>query len=182
MKAIQTENELILEETPGCLWIFGMFFVCVGAVFVYGSLGGLTDYERHTAWTLALAFLMGSSAIAVGIWIIYRAPITKVVINRIEDTVLMTRYGLFGKQITAYHFDEIEQFCLVAEKDSEGSDIWSVGIQMTNGEMIIVTSSASHFEDYERKYVFQTNEFMRKQIPPAQMILDFEDEEDAEMR
>ena len=182
MKSIQTENELILEETPGCLWIFGLFFVFVGAVFVYGALGGLVDYQTQAAWTLALAFLIGSSAVAVGIWIIYRAPITKVVINRIEDSVLMTRFGLFGKQQTTYYFDEIEQFCLVAEKDDEGSDIWSVGMKLIDGEMIVVTSSASHFEDYERKYVFQTNEFMRKQMPAAQMILDFEDEQDAEMR
>lgn len=182
MKATQNENELIIKESPGCLWIAGLFFAFVGGIFVYGALGGFTNSARQSPLMLAAAFVMGAIGVGAGIWIIYNAPITKVVINRIEDKVLLTRFGLFGKQQTTYDFDEIKQFCLVAEKDDEGSDIWSVGMQMTNGEMIIITSSASHFEDYERKYVFQTNEFMRKQIPPAQMILEFEDEEDAEMR
>ena len=46
MKIKQTENELIIQETPGCLWIFGLFFAFVGAIFVYGSFGGLTDYDK----------------------------------------------------------------------------------------------------------------------------------------
>lgn len=178
----QTENELIIKESPGCLWIFGLFFVFVGGVFVYGALGGLTNYDSQDPRLLALAFVMGSIGIAAGIWIIYRAPITKVVVDRIEQTVLMARYGLFGKQKTFYHFDEIERFCLVEEKDDEGGDIWSFGMELTSGETIKITSLASHFEEYERKYIFQANEFIGKQVPPAQMILELEGEPDAEMR
>lgn len=176
MKTTQTENELIIQESPGCLWFAGLFFALVGGIFVYGALGGFTDYDKHAAWMLALAFVMGSSAVATGVWIIYRAPVTKIIVDRIEDTVLMTRYGLFGKRESVYGFDEIKRFCLVAEKDDEGSEIWSVGMNLTNGETIKITSLPSYSEEYERKYIFQTNEFMRKQIPPAQMILEPEDE------
>lgn len=182
MRISQTANELVIEEAPGCLWIFGLFFAFVGGMFVYGALGGLTDYERHEFWMLALAFLMGSVGVGVGLWIIYGAPVTKVVVDRIENTVLMTRYGLFGKRETFYALDEIERFCLVEEKDGEGDPIWSLGINLTNGETIKISSLPSHDERFKSNFVFQTNEFTNKQMPPAQMILELEDERDREMR
>ena len=46
MQIEQTGNEFIVRETPGCLWIFGLFFAFVGGIFVYGSLGGFMDYAR----------------------------------------------------------------------------------------------------------------------------------------
>src|SRR5687767_2468311 len=130
MQIQQTENELVIRETPGCLWIFGSFFALVGGAFVYGALGGFVDFARHELWTLALAFLMGSTGVGVGVWMIYRAPVTKIVINRIANEVLMTRYGLFGREETFYAFDEIEHFSLIEENDGEGDPVWSLGMNL----------------------------------------------------
>ena len=176
MQTEQTQNELIISETPGCIWIVGLFFALIGGILVYGALGGFTDYDRHPAWTLALTFLMGSMAVGTGIWIIYGAPITRVVINRIENVVQMTRRGLFGKRETFYAFEEIERFCLIEEKDDEGSPIWSLGFQLADDELIKISAHASHDEQFKQNFVFQINEFMGKQLPPTEMILELEDE------
>lgn len=182
MQIERTENELIIRETPGCLWIFGLFFALVGGIFVYGALGGLADYDRQAAWMLALAFVMGTIGVSTGVWIISGAPITKVVVNRIENEVFIKRYGLFGKRESFYDFDEIEQFCLIEEHDDESNPIWSLGMNLSDGETIKISSLPSHDERFKRDFVFRVNEFMHKQIPPAQMILELEDESDAEMR
>lgn len=181
MQIERSENELIIRETPGCLWIFGLFFAFVGGVFVYGSLGGLADFERQAIWMLALAFVMGTIGVCTGIWIISLAPITKIVINRIKYEVSMTRYGLSGKQETVYDFDEIEQFCLIEEQDDESNPIWSLGMQLSSGETIKISSMPSHDERFKLDFVFQTNEFMHKQMPYAQTVLELEDESEHEM-
>src|SRR5688500_594429 len=182
MQTEQTENELIIRESPGCLWIFGLFFAFVGGVFVYGALGGLADYDRQAPWMLALAFVMGATGVGTGVWIIYRAPITRVVIDRIENEVLIARYGLFGKQKAFYDFDEIEQFCLIEERDGEGDKIWSLGMKLINDETVKISSLPSHDERFKSNFVFQTNEFMRKQLPSTEMILEAADEDREEMR
>lgn len=176
MQSEQTENVLIIRETPGCLWIFGLFFAVIGSAFVYGALGGFTDWGSQPLWVLAVTLVMGSAAVAAGIWIIYGAPITRVVIDRIDNEVFIARYGLFGKRRSFYAFEEIEQFCLIEEKDDEGSPIWSLGMNLTGGETIKISSLPSHDERFIGNFVFQTNEFAHKQIPPAQMILEPEDE------
>ncbi len=176
MQTEQTQNELIISETPGCVWIMGLFFALIGGIFVYGALGGFTDYDRHAPWTIALTLFMGSAAVAVGVWVIYSAPITKVVIDRIENTVFIQRWGLFGKHKSFYHFDEIEQFMLLEEKDNEGDPVWALGMLLTNEETVKISSVASHDERFKSNFVFEINEFMHKQMPPAQMILELEDE------
>lgn len=181
MQTQQTENTLIIRETPGCLWIVGLFFALVGGVFVYGSLGGLADYDRHAPWLLAATFVMGATGVATGVWIIYRAPVTRVVINRIENSVSMTRYGLYGRQQNFYAFDDIEQFFLIEETDEEGDPIWSLGMNLTNGDVINISSLPSHDERFIQNFVFQTNDFMRRQIASCELILEPADERDAEM-
>lgn len=164
MNTEQTQNELIIRETPGCLWIVGLLFAFVGGVFVYGALGGFADYARQSPLMLALALAMGLIGVGVGIWIIYNAPITKIVINRVENTVLMSRYGLFSREDSLYDFDEIEGFCLIEDRDDEGSPIWYFALKLIDEEPIKITSLASHSETYKREYVFRGNEFMNKQL------------------
>jgi hypothetical protein len=182
MQINKSENELILRETPGCLWIFGLFFAFVGGVLVYGALGGFTDYDRHGFWVLATAFAFGAVGVGAGVWMIYRAPVTKIVINRIAGELHMTRYGVFGKEKSFYTFDEIEQFSVIEDRDGEGDAIFSLGMSLTNGETVFVSSLPSHDERFKREFAFQTNEFMRKQIASTEMILEIEDEAEAEMR
>lgn len=176
MKTTQNENFLTLYETPGCLWFVGLFFMLVGGIFVYGALGGLKDYQSQSPWMLAAALLMGSCGIGCGIWIIYGAPITKVVIDRVNAEVVMTKRGLFGKRETVYAFEEIKYFRLIEEADDEGAPVWSVGMELSDGELIKVTSLPSHSEEYERKYIFQTNEFMRKEMPSYRNVFELEND------
>lgn len=178
MQIERNTNELIIRETPGCLWIFGLFFAVVGGLFVYGSLGGLYDFGRQTILTLILAFVMGAIGIAAGVWIIYRAPITRVLIDRIDGEVLITRFGLFGRRKNSYAFDDVERFCLIEEVDDESSPIWSLGMNLSSGETIKISSSPSHDELFKRNFVFEANEFMYKQIPVTAAVFELEDETD----
>ena len=181
MRLKEDFNQITVQETPGCLWIVGLFFAFVGGIFVYGSLGGFTDYDKQPPWMLMLVCLMGSTAVGFGIWAIYNAPITKVVIDRIDKNVLITRFGLFGKRQNVYQFDEIKYFRLIEDLDDEGSLIWSFGIELSSGELIKITSLPSHSEEYERQYVFQTNQFMNKPLPSYRTAGELEDESAAKI-
>jgi len=181
MQTEQTQNELIIRETPGCLWIFGLFFAIVGGLFVYGALGGFVDWGSQALWMLALALAMGAVGVVAGIRIIYAAPITRVRLDRLDEEVFITRYGLFGKREALYTFDEIEEFCLIEEKDSEGDSVWSFGFNLTNGETVKISSLPSSDERFIGNFVFQTNEFSRKQLPPTEIIFDVVDETDSEI-
>jgi len=176
VKIRENVNELIIEEKPGCLWIFGLFFAVIGGVFVYGSLGGFTNRDEVSQFAIYLSFLLGAMGVAVGIWIIYRAPVTNIVVNRQTNSVTHTRIGLSGKKEKIYSFGQIKQFCLIEEKDSESDLIWSLGMELSSGETIKISSLESHNEKFKRDFVFQTNEFLQKQMPSLQSSFEIEDE------
>ena len=176
MRLREDFNQIVLQETPASLWLFGLFFATIGGVFVYGSLGGLTNYDEVPAWQLLISFLMGGCAIAVGLWIIYRAPLTKIVINRENETITERRFGLFGRRERVYCFDRIKQFSLIEETDDEGNLIWSLGMDLIDGEKIKISSLPSHSEKFKRDFVFQINRFLHIPIPSYQTIELVEDE------
>jgi hypothetical protein len=183
MRADESGNELIIRETPGCLWLLGGLFCLVGGVFVYGALGGFSNRDEFSFWTLALAFLMGTVGVFAGVWVIYRAPVTKLSLNRTDENVTLTRYGLFGKRADSYRFGEIKQFLLIEEKDDESNPIWLLGMDLTSGETVKISSLPSHSEDFKRRFVFEANQFIYKQIPsPHLALLDLEGEKAIDFR
>jgi len=54
-------------------------------------------------------------------------------------------------------------------------------MDLTNGERVKISSLPSHDERFIQNFVFQTNEFMHKQIASTEMILELEDEADVEI-
>lgn len=165
MKLKQTEYELTIKEAPGCLWIFGFFFMAVGAAFVYGSLGGFTNYREVPPWQLALALLMGSAGLASGLWIIYRAPVNKVTVDTDRKIIIHERTGITGRTTDYYNLDQVKEFCLIEETDDEGAPIWSLGLTLTDGEVVRISSLASHSESVKRNFLFESNQFLRRQMP-----------------
>ena len=181
MQIERIENELIIRETPGCIWIFGLLFLVVGGLFVYGSLGNFTDHSSVPFWLITLAFVMGSIGCAVGLRLIHKAPITKIIADRDTETVAYTTYGISGRTHAVYHFDEIEEFCLIEETDSEGALVWSLGMELCGGETVKISSLESHDEHFKRDFVFRVNEFMYKQMPSAQTVFELENESEDEI-
>ena len=176
MQTKQTANELTFQETPGCVWIFSLILLIFGGLFVYGSLGNFSNNSTVEFWLLPITFLMGSIAVGFGARLIYNTPITKLVFDLTDETLLYTTYGLTGKKQTLYDFDEIEMFSLIEERDSEGAPVWSLGMNLSNGETIKVSSLSRQDEKFKLDLVFRANDFMSKQIPAAPDVFELESE------
>ena len=165
MKSKQTANELIIRETPGCLWIFGLFFALIGGIFMYGSLGGFTNWNEIGFWQLGLSFLMGAIALSFGCRQIFRAPVSKIIINRQTKTVTYIKRGLTGREVTVYGFDRIRQFRTLEENDGDGDQVWYFAMELLSGEIIKISSLSTHFKKSKQNIAFESNKFMNKQMP-----------------
>jgi hypothetical protein len=174
MHTDRTENELTIQETPGCVWFLGAGFAIIGGMLTYGTLGGFSNWNEVSRWELVFAFVIGLSVIFGGIWTIRMSPISKVVINRTENIVILSRRGLFVREKFIYNFDEIKHFCQIEDVDSEDCAVWYFGLELKTGEILKITSIAIHSEDFQRKYVFESNEFARKSLPTWEPALEID--------
>lgn len=181
MKVFQTSDQLMIKENPGCLWLFGSFFAVIGVLFIYGAVNRFILFGIHTPWAVGLTFLLGILGIAIGFWVIYTTPISHLIINQANNEVTIVRLGIFGRRTTVYHFEEIERFCLIENKTGNGAQVWDFGLELVDGEQIVVTSLGIHAEDYESKYVEPINVFTGKQTPLCQLNFEPANESDEEI-
>ena len=176
MKIERTNQTLTIKETPGCLWLFGLFFAGVGATFVYGAAGGYSNFAGIQQYVLVAHMFIGVAAIAAGYWIVFRAPITRIVIDRSSVTISYSKRGISGSSSAKYTFDDIRGFSLIVDIDQDGDPIFSLGLELVDGELLTISALQSHDEQFKRDFVYQANEFMYKQMPSANEVFSLEDE------
>lgn len=155
------DGKLILQDAPGCLWLFGAFFVFVGSIFVYGSLGGFTNYDRVPWWAIAFSFFMGAIAVGVGIWQIALHPSSKVIINPRTKIVFQRQRGLFKKADRNFRFEEIRRFSVEQGEDGEGDPIWKLELILMSGETVELTSVWERNQEKCETVAAKANQFLK---------------------
>lgn len=181
MKVFQTSDNLIIKENPGCLWLFGLFFVAFGILFIYGAFNGFVIFAAQTPWTVFFTCFLGILGIFIGLFTVYKTPIHQLEIFKDENQVLLITWNLLGKRTEIYHFNEIERFCLIEYQNQLGTSNWNFGLKLNNGNKIPITSLGKHPEDYESKYVLPINIFIGKELPSCQLNFPLSDENKDEM-
>jgi hypothetical protein len=169
MKVFQTSDHLIIKENPGCLWLFGAFFAAIGILFLYGAFNGFVIFGIQTPWTVFFTCLLGILSIFIGLLTIYKTPIHQLEILKDENKVILITWSIPGKRKEVYQFEEIERFCLIESQNQLGTSNWNFGLELKNGNKILVTSLGKHPEDYESKYVQPINIFIGKELPSCQL-------------
>jgi hypothetical protein len=175
MKIERNGQTLTIKETPGCMWVFGLFFAVIGSIFVYGALGGYSNYAQATPWVIGAHLFGGLAAIGAGYYLVYMAPVTRITIDRNTETVTYKKRGLAGKNDATYRLDQIKGFCLIDEYDSDGNS-YSLGMETSSNEIIKISAISSLVEDFKRDFIFQANEFLYKQMPSYRTANELEDE------
>lgn len=176
MKLEETGHELIIRETPAGMWLVGLFFAAIGGMFVYGALGGFSNWNEVPSWQLKLAFAMGMAGVGTGFWIIASAPVLRLTIDRLSERVEIRRFGLTGRKSKTFTFNDIEHFFLLSGADSEGDQTWTFSLALANGDFETIAALPLHSDDFERRFVFAANEFMNKQLPATEMVFLDDDE------
>ncbi len=165
MKIERDGQTLAISETPGWLWIFGCFFIVIGAAFVYGASGGYSNYDEATRFEIAAHFIGGLTAVAVGFGVIWYAPLTRLTIDRNTETVTLKRRGISGRANRVFRFEEVKQFFILEDVDSDGDPVWSLGMELADSEIVEISVFKTPDEKFKRDVAFQANELMYKQLP-----------------
>lgn len=165
MKITQEGGRLIIRETPVIVWVFGGLFAIVGAVFVYGALGGYSNYAEASRFTIGAHLAGGLIGIAVGLILIQSSPATTVTIDRSAQSIVYTTHWTSGRNSQSFSFAQIDSFTLLEEPDPDGDPVYWLGLRFNDGKELKISRLGSPSESYKRDFVFQANEFMQKPLP-----------------
>ena len=142
MKITQhTTTNLIVKDSAGCLWLFGLFFVVVAGTFVIGLMGAFNNLHELNQLEQAAVWFISLAGVAAGIWIIYSNPAIKTDFDKREDKVLIKRIGLMRTEIENYPLKEIKEIVLNESRDDDGDPIFSVDMKLISGKTTALTKT-----------------------------------------
>jgi hypothetical protein len=137
-------DQLTLHDSPGCYWLFGLFFIAVGSLFVAGPLGLFSDLEEVSVPVRAVTLLLGLAGVGAGIYVIYGAPETQTVFDAQTGEVRLKRRGLFRRETIEHSLSEIAAVYVEEGQDSEGDAIYRPTMRLWTGDEIRLSALWLH--------------------------------------
>lgn len=161
MKITQhTTINLIVKDSTGCLWLFGLFFVVVAGTFVIGLMGAFNNPNELNQLEQAAAWFVSLAGVAAGGWFFYSNPAIKTDFDKRENKVLIKRIGLMRTETEHYQFKEIKDIILNESKDDEGDPIFSVDMKLISGKTAALTKTWLRNREELEKVVDQIKNFI----------------------
>ncbi len=129
-------NHLVLKDNLGCFWLLGAFFTAAGAVVVLGTAGLFYDAAELSLFERLFAILVGLVSVATGIYMIQRAPCSRVDFDFKRRVVTIKRRRLFSSQVIRLSHGEIYSFAVDERRDSDDSSVYRAAVVLDGGQVI----------------------------------------------
>lgn len=155
-----TTTNLIVKDSSGCLWLFGLFFIVIAGTFVIGLMGEFNNLPELNQLELAAAWIASLAGVAACIWIIYSYPAIKTDFDKREDVVRINRRILMKNENEKYPLKEIYDIVVNESKDDEGLPILSVDMKLISGTTIPLTKTWLRNKEDLQKVVNEIDDFL----------------------
>jgi hypothetical protein len=163
MKITQhTITNLIVKDSSGCFWLFGLFFVVIAGTFVIGLMGAFNNLNELSQLEQTAGWIVSLSGVVAGIWIIYSNPAIKSDFDKREDVVKINRKGFMKNQSEQYPLKEIDDIVINESKDDEGDPIFSVEMKLNSGKTIPLTKTWLRNKKDLEENIKQIKDFLGK--------------------
>jgi hypothetical protein len=140
MYTIRNEASVItIQDRPGCFWLFGLFFVCIGGIFVVGAAGLFSNLEEVSLPVRGLTFLMGMVGVAAGLYVIVDAPRSTAFCDFQSHVFTVHQKGLFRRQTSTIPFDEIQAVFAEQSEDTDGGEIHRPALRLVDGRVVPIS-------------------------------------------
>jgi hypothetical protein len=131
-------DDTILKNNPYPTRFVGVFFFVISSMFVYGGLGGYSNYRDGDPLIMKLHALFGMIGVSLGVWLILTKS-SYVKISAATQTVNIIKSNLLGKNETSIPFYKIKEFIVSDKFDQDGDLIWKVDLELESDEIIELT-------------------------------------------
>ena len=132
MRSFSNPDGLTLTDSPGCFWFFGFFFCLVGGAAIIAAIS--SGLQGHSLGQTLITAFLGLAAIGAGIYIIYNAPASRVVISRTRNLLTVSHRGLLRREEQSYSLSSIQCVYLLESEDVDGDPVYKLSMQLADGQ------------------------------------------------
>jgi hypothetical protein len=132
MRSHSNPDGLTLADSPGCFWFFGFFFCLVGGAAIIAAIS--SGLQEHSIGQTLIIAALGLAAIGAGIYIIYNAPASRVMISRTRNLLTVSHRGLLRRQEQSYSLSSIQYVYLLESEDTDGDPVYKISMRLADGQ------------------------------------------------
>jgi hypothetical protein len=132
MRSFSNPDGLTLADSPGCFWFLGGFFCVIGGAAIIAAIS--SGIQEHSLGQTLIAAALGMAAIGAGIYIIYNAPASRVVISRTRNLLTVSHRGLLRRQEQSYSLSSIQCVYLLESEDTDGNPVYKISMRVADGQ------------------------------------------------
>ena len=139
MRIDERGNVLTARAAPGCIWIFGLWFVAGGVLAMLMTFVATNAHELAW-WERLLAFSIGAACAVAGLFVIFGALMVHAVFDRTTNRALVTTTGLRARTRVEFACSDVVLVGLKVEKDGDGDPMYRVQLSLRDGRLILLQS------------------------------------------
>jgi hypothetical protein len=122
----------------------GLFLLAGAVIAVAMPLGLATNASDLQRWERLASLGIGLGVGAGALWWLVRSPATHVQMDLVRRRLRLVRFGLSGRRVRRFAFDELEGVELQQGTDSDGGAVWRPAIRLQSGELVLLSELWSH--------------------------------------
>ena len=136
MRLTERGDRLVVSSTPGCLWLFGLWFVGGGALAVCAAFFATNAHE--VSWWARLAALgAGVAALAAGVFVVAQAPAVRTELDRAADRgVVRTRAFGRATRLEEFRCSDVRGLEVYEARDGDGDATFQLRLRLPDGRAV----------------------------------------------
>jgi hypothetical protein len=137
-------GDISIRDRVAPFWALGLFLLAGGLMAVAMPLGLATNAGDLEPWERLASVGLGVGVSAGALWWLGRSPGTQVQLDLTRRRLRLVRFGLSGRQVQWFSFDELESVEVEPGTDSEGGTVWRPAVRLRGGQLVLLSELWSH--------------------------------------
>lgn len=143
MRVTDRGTTLVVQDTPGCVWVFAAGFVVAGTMVVLMFVA--SNRSDVPWWGKLVAVLLGAAFASVGVIAIRRSPTTRAEFDAASGTVRVRTRAPFGRvRVEEASLADIGIVQVLASRDADGAEQYVLRLLRRDGREIPLHAQASY--------------------------------------
>ena len=161
MKITETSGRMVVTDTPGCLWLFGLAFIGSGTLVLTVPFLG-REWPSFHLWERAAVVVIALSHLAGGLWMVRRHAATRTELDRTSGigTHRVRRPGSRVPVVTVFSLADVRGVDVRQAQDSEGDPMFQLRLWLAASRVLLLQSQPAHGEAQARKSAAAIRRFL----------------------
>jgi len=166
MKVTERDGTLVVRDTPGCLWLFGAWFVAGGAIALPMPFIAVNRAEVPW-WAKAVALGLGIATVSAGLFLIRMSPSTRTEIDRVAGRVRVAKRTPFGAtRVEEFAVSDVGVLQVLPGNDSDGDTHYSLRLLLKDGREVPLHAQPAYGKDWVDARATRIRDYLARSLGP----------------